>query len=80
MNTCLRCGYEWKPRVKEGKVRRCPHCTSPAWDRELKVRGRKKGTKVAKKRATGQNVMVIEMPVQADQIDQAREILRRINA
>lgn len=27
--TCLRCRYEWVPRVKSPK--RCPNCLSPYW-------------------------------------------------
>jgi len=31
---CLRCGYEWYPRIPD--VRRCPRCKSFYFDRERK--------------------------------------------
>lgn len=30
---CLRCGYEWVPRKKDGLPVRCPSCQNPNWNR-----------------------------------------------
>jgi len=30
---CYRCGYNWKPRPGTKKVRTCPECKSPYWDK-----------------------------------------------
>jgi len=30
--TCLRCGYEWQPRLTKSKPRQCPFCKSMKWD------------------------------------------------
>jgi len=32
--TCLRCGYQWEPKVD--KPKNCPHCKSPRWDKKPK--------------------------------------------
>ena len=29
---CLRCGYQWFPRVENPA--KCPHCSSPLWNTE----------------------------------------------
>lgn len=33
--TCLRCGYEWTPKIQAPKV--CPSCKSHVWDKPPKV-------------------------------------------
>jgi len=33
---CLRCGWEWVPRVPTPKT--CPKCRSPYWDRPRKMK------------------------------------------
>ena len=35
---CLRCKHEWVPNKPDVKPRVCPHCKSPYWDRERKVK------------------------------------------
>ena len=34
---CQKCGHTWLPRV-EYKPVRCPHCTSPTWNKARKNR------------------------------------------
>ena len=45
MNTCLRCGNEWEPKIEEPKY--CPSCKSPLWNKE-KVSARKAQEGLAK--------------------------------
>ena len=33
---CHRCGYAWIPRVAVEKIKTCPGCKSPYWDRPRK--------------------------------------------
>jgi len=33
MNTCIRCGYEWKSRSKN-KPKECPKCKSYRWSKK----------------------------------------------
>lgn len=85
---CRRCRHRWNSRLLEGKPKRCPRCTSPAWFRNLKQRGRKKGT-VMPKRQLEIPIVTVTIPVDPEldqtrevalRVEQAREILRRINA
>lgn len=36
---CKRCRHEWNPRKPD--VRVCPHCHSPYWDKDFKIKDRK---------------------------------------
>lgn len=30
---CVRCGHEWAARKDDGLPERCPHCSSPYWNK-----------------------------------------------
>lgn len=58
--TCLRCEHVWVPR-KEGYPKKCPKCTSFAWNRDLYPTGRKTKKKVYTDVSVGMSIDGIEL-------------------
>lgn len=47
--SCKRCGHEW-PTKDEGKIRVCPKCHSPWWDRPRTITSVTNGKEIEKEK------------------------------